>query len=118
MDQLFSFVLVTFRWLVFQNCQEIYLSHPVVLSSCWRLIKQTLKLLVVLQLAFLLSINNYCLQEHVIPWAGRESYWSNFYLAGSEVCQSPCHSGDVCYVKAFEHVYVVTMFILHRRRYT
>ena len=31
--------------------------------------------------SFLLFINKYCWPEHVIRWAGRESYWSNFYLA-------------------------------------
>ena len=44
--------------------------------------KQTLELLVILHLAiFFIIYQQLLLTRHVIPWAGRESYWSNEYLA-------------------------------------
>ena len=58
-------------------------------SGSWLWRKQTLELLVILNI-FSLCINNYCWPEHVIPWAGREGYCSDSYLSDLTFKQSIC----------------------------
>ena len=78
-------------------------------SGSWLWRKQTLELLVILNI-FSLFINNYCWPEHVIPWAGREGYCSDSYLSDLTSKQSICqpqssgYSDDVSYVWGLPHV--------------
>ena len=46
------------------------------MSDMWSNCQQTLELLVILHLALLYYLSLIMLTRHVIPWAGRESYWS------------------------------------------
>ena len=103
----FYFILVTCKWVVFQNCKEIlssslfwkksgYVFAPntrteifLTLLCCWWC-KKTLNLIVFLP-PFLLFINKYCLPKHNNRWTGRESYWSNFYFDSQVVSLSVIH---------------------------
>ena len=49
--------------------------------------------------SFLLIINNYYWPENVISWAGRESYWSNFYFLVS----------NFFLIDPLPHVYKITI---------
>ena len=65
----------------FKILKKLYLSHPALLLV---VVMQETDLKISCYLTsgfFLLFINDYCWSEHVIPWAGKESYWSNFYLS-------------------------------------
>ena len=111
----FSFISVTSRKKIFQNCKKFL--YPILLSS-WLQCKQTLKLspcYLIYYLSIITADQNMSFHEKV----GRIIGQISIQLAKqSTVCQSSNRSDDVCYVWGLPHVYEDSMFTLHKNGYT